>query len=435
MRDLGTQGGGAKAPAWNNASGGSTACAARACRMHALLSSLKAHLGVITLHGLTKILRPYFCRLNSAKKTKERAKTKSSWISPIFVNSGVFSLGKQARFTLNFCSGMPLRKIHELTFLWFGLPGPLLKVGLTKSAKVGSQIGEQGRLSFHHKDTENVHVTSPEMLCQSNLSGDTFSKEAPQNLLRTTLNVLRTFPLVWNFPLKVAANFLEHSFGAFIEKVSPSMPTSFMQSIVNYSENIKKKVQLQFSALRPLLSLSEWPRFGSVRLRLGMERFERFRFSVPAVPLRRVFLCVSAQFNREDGSGSGLIPGKRFRRFRFCVRFLRKRFRRFRFLVPGPPCFMQLRLPYFSCESFQYALAVRSMLGIIYSMQLQFWFVFKNWFPHTLFFFWGGEGNFGDQTVFQQQRIIWSSDRQKRAFQIENPKHAFSKQSVAFIAL
>ena len=46
---------------------------------------------------------------------------------------------------------------------------------------------------------------------------------------------------------------------------------------------------------------------GSVRFGygLGMERFERFRFSVPAVPLRRGFLCVSAQFNREDGSGSG----------------------------------------------------------------------------------------------------------------------------------
>ena len=39
-----------------------------------------------------------------------------------------FSLGKQARFTLNFCSGMPLRKVHEPTFLWFGLPGPLLIV-------------------------------------------------------------------------------------------------------------------------------------------------------------------------------------------------------------------------------------------------------------------------------------------------------------------
>ena len=37
-----------------------------------------------------------------------------------------------------------------------------------------------------------------------------------------------------------------------------------------------------------------------------MERFERFRFSVPAVPLRRGFLCVSVQCNREDGSGSGL---------------------------------------------------------------------------------------------------------------------------------
>ena len=35
-----------------------------------------------------------------------------------------------------------------------------------------------------------------------------------------------------------------------------------------------------------------------------MERFERFRFSVPAVPLRRA-LCVSAQFDIEDGSGSG----------------------------------------------------------------------------------------------------------------------------------
>ena len=28
------------------------------------------------------------------------------------------------------------------------------------------------------------------------------------------------------------------------------------------------------------------------------------------------------------------VPGKRFRRFRFCVRFLGKRFRRFRFPVP-----------------------------------------------------------------------------------------------------
>ena len=46
---------------------------------------------------------------------------------------------------------------------------------------------------------------------------------------------------------------------------------------------------------------------GSVRFGygLGMERFERFRFSVLAVPLRRGFLCVSVQFSTEDGSSSG----------------------------------------------------------------------------------------------------------------------------------
>ena len=46
---------------------------------------------------------------------------------------------------------------------------------------------------------------------------------------------------------------------------------------------------------------------GSVRFGYGsgVHRFERFRFSVPAVPLRRGFLCVSVQFHREDGSGSG----------------------------------------------------------------------------------------------------------------------------------
>ena len=40
------------------------------------------------------ILRGLYCRLDSgvapANQTKKRAKTKSSWISPIFVNSGVF---------------------------------------------------------------------------------------------------------------------------------------------------------------------------------------------------------------------------------------------------------------------------------------------------------------------------------------------------------
>ena len=40
---------------------------------------------------------------------------------------------------------------------------------------------------------------------------------------------------------------------------------------------------------------------GSVRFRYGsgVERFERFRFSVPAVPLQERFFCVSVQFNRK----------------------------------------------------------------------------------------------------------------------------------------
>ena len=66
----------------------------------------------------------------SPRQTKERAKTKSSYeVRPFLCEFWCFSLGKQARFTLNFCSGMPTGKIHELTFLWFGLPGPLL-IGL-----------------------------------------------------------------------------------------------------------------------------------------------------------------------------------------------------------------------------------------------------------------------------------------------------------------
>ena len=63
--------------------------------------------------------------------------------------------------------------------------------------------------------------------------------------------------------------------------------------------------------IRNLPSCNSWelttagcPRFGSC-YGLGMERFEQFRFSVPAVPLRRGFLCVSVQLHREDGSGSG----------------------------------------------------------------------------------------------------------------------------------
>ena len=65
-------------------------------------------------------------RVRKKNQTKERAKRKVHEFRPFLRNFWCFSLGKQARFTLSFCSGVPLRKVHELTFLWFGLPGPLL---------------------------------------------------------------------------------------------------------------------------------------------------------------------------------------------------------------------------------------------------------------------------------------------------------------------
>ena len=60
-----------------------------------------------------------------------------------------FSFGKQARFTLNFCSGMAPGKVHELAFLWFGLPGRLLKKRPKTSPKMLSLV--QLPTSFHRQ--------------------------------------------------------------------------------------------------------------------------------------------------------------------------------------------------------------------------------------------------------------------------------------------
>ena len=99
----------------------------------------------------------------SAQQTKPKKgpKRKVHEFRPFLWILVCFSLGKQARFTLNFCSGMPPRKVHELTFLWFGLPGPLLiHVGLNISSEpptkplvlVGNSEGQdcdfQARLKF-----------------------------------------------------------------------------------------------------------------------------------------------------------------------------------------------------------------------------------------------------------------------------------------------
>ena len=58
-------------------------------------------------------------------KPNQRKGQKQKFIN--FCEFWYFSLGKQAWFALNFCSGMPPGKVHELTFLWFGLPVLLLR--------------------------------------------------------------------------------------------------------------------------------------------------------------------------------------------------------------------------------------------------------------------------------------------------------------------
>ena len=60
-----------------------------------------------------------------ANQTKERAKTKSSWISPIFVNSGVCPWENKNDSRWTFVPECPREKFVNWPF-WFGLPGPLL---------------------------------------------------------------------------------------------------------------------------------------------------------------------------------------------------------------------------------------------------------------------------------------------------------------------
>ena len=66
----------------------------------------------------TAIFRPFF-RSRPGKPNQRKGQNEKFMNFAHFCEFWCLSLGKQARFTLNFCSGMPLRKVHELTF--FGL--------------------------------------------------------------------------------------------------------------------------------------------------------------------------------------------------------------------------------------------------------------------------------------------------------------------------
>ena len=64
-----------------------------------------------------------FVRSRPGKPNQRKGQNEKFMNFAHFCEFWCFSLGKQARFTLNFCSRTPLRKVHELAFLWFGLPG------------------------------------------------------------------------------------------------------------------------------------------------------------------------------------------------------------------------------------------------------------------------------------------------------------------------
>ena len=93
-----------------------------------------AKLGVRWLHNTknaTALESIVFCnrwiRSRPGKPNQRKGQNEKFMIFAHFCEFWCFSLGKQAQFTYRtFCSGMPPRKVHELAFLWFGLPGPLL---------------------------------------------------------------------------------------------------------------------------------------------------------------------------------------------------------------------------------------------------------------------------------------------------------------------
>ena len=89
------------------------------------IQNLRMRLFCLQLRSFTYKLG-CFIKSRSSKPNQRKGQNEKFMNFAHFCEFWCFSLGKQARSTLSFCSGMPLRKVHELTFLCFGLPGPLL---------------------------------------------------------------------------------------------------------------------------------------------------------------------------------------------------------------------------------------------------------------------------------------------------------------------
>ena len=85
------------------------------------------HCAVVNLLRIVNLLlRSIFSAAGSFGNQRKGRNEKFINFAHFCVNSGVFFLRKTSTIHIEFCSGMPLRKVHEPTFLWCGLPGPLL---------------------------------------------------------------------------------------------------------------------------------------------------------------------------------------------------------------------------------------------------------------------------------------------------------------------
>ena len=97
-----------------------------------------------------------FLRSRPGKPNQRKGQNEKFTNFAHFCEFWCLSLGKQARFTLNFCSGMPPGKVHELTFLRFGLPGPLLSFTVASQAR---RTRPQALQSSKQEDSNPDHVT------------------------------------------------------------------------------------------------------------------------------------------------------------------------------------------------------------------------------------------------------------------------------------
>ena len=137
-----------------------------------------------------------------------------------------FFLRKQARFTLNFCSGMPPGKVHELAFLWFGLPGPLLtklnrnfyfcnlsgtpRISGQKSRDLVVRIARPTSLAIWHRGSSHRRPNRSRSPNRRHVASLDLKKHPDFSHRRPTSQVFRRL-LFWHFPvISDQANVFSH---------------------------------------------------------------------------------------------------------------------------------------------------------------------------------------------------------------------------------